>query len=91
MDGSPEVESPEPSPAPRPRGKYVARARRKKVASASGWILAIAIMQVLFGVVIGVKSSTEADQAIAHLAQFDADEVVEVDGEEHVLQCRWIS
>lgn len=66
-------------------GKYVASARAKKVASASVWMLVIAIMQILFGAFLGFSNSKQADAAVANLAQFEAEEIVEAAGEQYVV------
>lgn len=83
-EASPEnPESPIASPARRPRrgaGRHATRTRAGSTRSAGNWVLAIAILQLVFGVYFGMQHQKEADAALQELAAFADDMQLEIDG-----------
>jgi len=83
----PPTSTPPPLPTtPRPRrhaGKHATRTRNASTQSASRWVLAIAIMQLLFGLFFGWKHGKEAAQALRQLDSYATDEELTIDGTTH--------
>jgi hypothetical protein len=71
--------APTPPPLPikaRPRrgsGKHAQRIRAGSVRSASNWVLALAILQLLFGAVFGFSTKRDADTEIARIERMVTD------------------
>lgn len=60
------------------RGARATKSRATNTRTARRWVLAIAILQVLAGLVLGFTHQAKADQAVAHLAANEDDEVMQL-------------
>jgi hypothetical protein len=58
-------------------GDFAAHERGKRVREGSKWIGALAILFAVSGPILFAVQSMEADKAVAHLAQFEEDEVLQ--------------
>lgn len=68
-----------PSLARHTRHKRIAKERHSRVVRAAGWMLAVAILQVVFGLFAGMSASREAAAAHRNLQRFEPDELVELE------------
>lgn len=91
MDENRRVTDESPSPREsgpirvRGRGRHAAAARANNTKNAGRWVLAIAILQVVFGVIFGISNSREADRTLQRFANSPADEVYEHEGEQYTI------
>ena len=82
-DATPDTAVAEQSEARRRVRAYGTKRRAKITRNAALWVLAIAILQLVFGTWFGWQHRKEADAALEHLATMEATEVVTTsDGEE---------
>lgn len=75
------TELPRTSTRRRGTGAHASRSRKSNTRNASGWVLAIAILQLVFGVFVGMSGAKEADAALQNLAGMDEDEQLLIDDE----------
>ncbi|HZN39339.1 MAG TPA: hypothetical protein VFD82_11085 [Planctomycetota bacterium] len=64
------------------RRSYAANRRAKATRNGARWVLAIAILQLILGVFVGLKHQKEADAALQNLSTMEATEVLKLDGGE---------
>lgn len=69
-------------------GRHAAAARARQTRNAGRWVLAIAILQLAFGLILGFTHAKEADRALQELANGPADAIYEYEGQQYTAEER---
>ncbi len=63
----------------RGRGRYSTKSRANNTRNAARWVLAIGIIQIVFGIFLGFNNRSVAAKAREHLSPFADDEVLQLE------------